>query len=250
MKQIILILFLSLALLKTNAQINFEHTFNTNNETVFNFSTQTQIMYYYVSEPNIYFYNENYTLYKTISIPVQNNYDLSSISYYSTNLFNSDNYIEFCCNYFKDDFTDAKSIIYNENLSVIETFNSSMISYIYPTKNNGYRMNMARYTDFPDNYIIDVYSLPGSYSTNIDESGQAHLSQSPFPNPATSEIIIPYTLDGVKTTEMLIFNSNGQEIESFEIGCHFKEIRLNTLSYSPGIYFYSYNGKTDKFIVQ
>lgn len=250
MKQTIAILLLcTFSIIETDAQINFEHTFNTNSETVLNFSTQTQIMYYYVNESNIYFYNENYTLYKTISIPIHNNYNLPSISYYSTNLFNSDNYIEFCCSYLKNDFTDAKSIIYNENLSVLETYNSSLISYIYPTKNSGYRMNMARYTDFPDNYVIDVYSLPGSYTT-IDESDKVKQFHSPFPNPATSEIIIPYKLNEDKTTEMLIFNSNGQEIESFEIGYHFNKIRLNISSYSPGIYFYRYNGETNKFIVQ
>lgn len=250
MKQSIAILLVfTFSIIETDAQINLEHTFN-NQSSIFHFTTQTQTMYYRVDTSNIYIYNEDYTLYKTISIPIQNNYSHGLISFISSNLFNTDNYIEFCCSYVKSDHTDVKTVIYNENLSVLKTFNSSWIDGIYSTKNSGYRMEMQRYTDYPDNkFVTDVYSLPGSYTTNV-ESNKVNQIDFPFPNPAKNEIILPYTLNEGKTTEMVIFNSNGQVIDSFEIGYHFNKVRLNISSYSPGIYFYRYNGKTNKFIVQ
>lgn len=53
-----------------------------------------------------------------------------------------------------------------------------------------------------------------------------------------------------ETTSMSIYDLNGRLIERFNIGAHFNQVQLNVSSYSPGIYLYEYNGKSNRFIVQ
>lgn len=250
MKKILIILIVMfISYFEMNAQINLEHTFITNNIYIFPFSTETQTMYSYYDNNIIYFYNENYSLYKSVNVPIQNGYVLIVGYYPTTVLFNSDNLIEFIASYQKDDYTNFISIIYNENGIALKTFDNSFTMYVYSTKNSGYRMNVTKYTDYPDEFVTEVYSLPGTL-TAINEFDKSYLASNPFPNPAKEGVYLPYKLNESETTEMYIFDSNGEFIESYMIGGHFNKIRLNTSTYIPGIYIYKYKNESNKFIVQ
>ena len=50
--------------------------------------------------------------------------------------------------------------------------------------------------------------------------------------------------------EMLIYDVNGKMIEKKMIDSTFDKILLNVESYTPGIYFYSVNGVSHKFVVR
>lgn len=249
MKNALVFLVVSLiSLFEVAAQINLEHTFSSN-ASVNYITTETQIIYYYYNASNIYFYNEDYTLYKTISVPNLSGYAFGNITLFSTHWFNTDEYIEFSCNYHKYDYSDVRSILYNENLELIKSFDSSLLLSVYPTENNGLRINANRYNYSLGEYVVDVYSLPGTF-VYAKEYGSIEQILPPFPNPAGNEIIIPYTINENETTKMFILDMSGKVIDSFQIGGYFNKIRVNTSSYTPGTYIYRYNNVSNKFVIK
>ena len=107
--------------------------------------------------------------------------------------------------------------------------------------------NVTDYEIVTYNYKLEVYGTGGNYSAD-----EFHLvnSSAAYPNPARSNITLPYELEDGETATMSIYNLNGQLIERFDIGSHFNQVQLNVNSYSPGIYLYEYKGRGNKFIVQ
>jgi hypothetical protein len=246
-KSLVLLFAIFISYYEINAQINLEHTFDGTPSAFF--YTPSQMMYVFRTDNNISFYNENYTFYKAVNIPTPSGYSIYQIFGYSTILFNSDNLVEFYVTFNKDDYTDNIGKIFNDNGVIIKTFSSSIIGSYWKTMNNGYRLNVYRYITIPDNYVTEVYSLPGTI-VSLNESAESNILINPFPNPAVNEIFLPYKLDGTETADMLIFNSDGKLIDKFRIGDRFDKISLNTSSYLPGIYIYKYENKSNKFIVK
>ncbi len=244
-KATVILIALFISYFDLDAQINLEHTFN---QKGISWSNSIQ-MYYYVDNNNIYFYNDNYSFYKSVNIPVPSGYSLGTTFYHSTTLFNNDSFIEFCCFYSTDDYSDIKSEIINENGSIVKTFGTSNIGQIYSVINNGYRMNVARYTNYPTDYVNDIYSLPGSLSS-INGKEVNNLSGNPYPNPSEYEIYLPYKLNKNEISDMIIFDINGKTIDRIKIGGHLDKIRLNTSDYVPGVYIYKYNNTSNNFIVK
>lgn len=250
MKKALLIFFVLFTLsIAVKAQISLEHTFNYNNPSVFQFEHFSQIMYYFAENNTIYFYNENYTLYKSVNINTPSGYTISYVFYPAVSLFNTDDLIEFVCAFTKDDYTGVKSMLYNENGAVLETFENSYPHYIQQTTNNGYRMLMRRYSNYPSDYVMDVYSLPGTLTATQNDKVM-NLVPAAYPNPANEKIFLTYDLNKKETTDMFIFDGQGQLIETLKIGGHFNKILLNTSGYLPGNYMYSYNGISNKFVVK
>ena len=73
---------------------------------------------------------------------------------------------------------------------------------------------------------------------------------SAYPNPAKSNIMLPYVLEDGETATMSIYDLNSRLIERFEIDSHSNQIQVNVSEYSPGMYLYEYKGKGGKFIVR
>jgi hypothetical protein len=96
-----------------------------------------------------------------------------------------------------------------------------------------------------DNYNIEVYATQGNFSA--DE--MVVSTQSPYPNPASMTVSIPYTLDG-KSAEMRIYDSRGILMDKKTLDPDAEWIDINVSNYSPGIYIYKYNGVSNKFIVK
>ena len=98
-----------------------------------------------------------------------------------------------------------------------------------------------------DDMELEIYGTGGNYSAE-----EFHLVSNSvaYPNPARSNITLPYELEDGEKETMSIYNLNGQLIERFEISSHFNQVQLNVNSYSPGIYLYEYKGRSNKFIVQ
>ena len=60
----------------------------------------------------------------------------------------------------------------------------------------------------------------------------------------------PYTLQPGETSQLRVYNMNGQLLETFHIGSDFDKILLNVSNYPKGTYIYTYNGVSKKFVVQ
>ena len=97
-------------------------------------------------------------------------------------------------------------------------------------------------------YVDEIYSLPGSIPSSISKLESLNMLPA-YPNPTRAIINLPYVLEKGQTAVMRIYNINGQLSDQKEIDSSFDRILLNVESYHPGIYFYEYNGITNKFIV-
>ena len=96
-------------------------------------------------------------------------------------------------------------------------------------------------------FFVEIYSIDGYESVkNVRATSFGHA----YPNPARNTISLPYNLNKGEQAEMLIYDVNGKMIEKKTIDSTFDKILLNVESYTPGIYFYSVNGVSHKFVVR
>jgi hypothetical protein len=99
--------------------------------------------------------------------------------------------------------------------------------------------------DYGENYNLEIYATQGNFSA--DE--MVVSTQSPYPNPASMTVSIPYTLDG-KSAEMHIYDSRGVLMDTKALDSDAEWVDLNVSAYRPGVYVYEYNGMSSKFVVR
>jgi len=255
MKKIFISLGLILLTISSYSQINLEHTF-TAGSTLTSYNTNSKgIMFYYITDTisnQIKIYNQDYSLYKTITIPRPAGY-IMSITLLSEQLFNSNSSLEFICGFYK--FNSAgyvsKIKIYDENLTVLKDFGSYNY-YAYPyVISKGSLNKLILYSLLPNSssqYISEIFSLPGSIPNNVSELNLPNVKPA-YPNPAKTIIALPYILEKEQTSLIRIYKLNGQLIEQKLIDSTFDKLLLNVESYQSGVYLYEYNGISNKFIV-
>jgi hypothetical protein len=252
MKKLIAISMLSIASITLFGQINLEHTFTSNYQGISWFITDTKGIMYYTSDTianQITFYNEDYSVYKNVIIDRPVGYTML-IVLASEQLFNTNNSIEFICAFWKGFLSKIK--IYDENATLIRDFGSyNYMAYPYlVSKGTKNKLVIKANTKNPSLQLIDeVYSLPGSLPTNISKSKYLNISKA-YPNPSNTNICIPFTLKNGRSSVMRIYDLYGQLMDQKPIDSSFTQILLNVGSYPSGIYFYEYDGITDKFVVQ
>jgi len=237
-----------------NAQINLEHTFTPMGVSWF-ISDVHGLMYYScdtTSVNQLKFYDDNYSLLKTVSINKPAGYSMG-ILLPSDKLFNSDNLLEFICVFTKYSPQDYQLKLFNENGILIKDFGSAYFMNPYLIENgNTYKLLIRKYIVSGSSVIgsDEIYSLPGSLPNKVSEINSSNLLN-PFPNPTNDFLIIPNTLSNGTTAILKIYNQQGQLVDKKNIqGSYTNEIRLNTVNYTPGLYYYEYNGISNKFIVK
>ena len=98
---------------------------------------------------------------------------------------------------------------------------------------------------------LNIYSLGGNYNpSTMATYTQPGGFTNPYPNPSRNTVTLPYTLQPGETSQLRVFNMNGQLLETFHIGSDFDKILLNVSNYPQGTYIYTYNGVSKKFVVQ
>ena len=246
-----------------NAQITLLHTFEEDGVSVYAPTIVEDVgVYCYITDstdeynihryPTFYYYDSEFNLYWSHQFEV---YRYDGVSLFPTrHLIDADDGLEFIVTEFSSSALGGShnhSYIMEEDGTIIYDFtNGSNSSFEFKLVNNDIRLIrsvgyfVGSYT--PDDMELEIYGTGGSYSAE-----EFHLVSNSvaYPNPAKSNIILPYELSERETATMSIYNLNGQLIERFEIGSHFNQVQLNINSYSPGIYLYEYKGRSNKFIV-
>ncbi len=265
MKRLLLSVLLLCALF-ANAQITLLHTFEEDGASACSPTIVEDVGVYYYSTDSIddpanyhyhyttyYFYDSEFNLYWSHQFTVAR---YSSINLFPTrHLIDTDDGLEFIVNESTSTSSGSPRVhshIMEEDGTIIYDFsNGNNNSFEFKLVNNQIRLlrNVSYYAGsytIPDNEL-EVYGVGGDYSAE-----EFHLvaNSVAYPNPARSNITLPYELVDGETATMSIYNLNGQLIERFEIGPHFNQVQLNVNSYSPGVYLYEYKGRSNKFIVQ
>lgn len=257
MKKIGISFILVIAFITVKAQINLEHTFTSNYQGVSWFiSNSNGIMYYSITDTTsnqIIIYNQDYSVYKSVTINRPTGYSMV-IANPSEQLFNTNNEIEFLILFLKyttQNGYNTKIILYNENASVIKDFGTyDYFAYPYVVSNGNTSKLLIKVNSANTNsqFVDQVYSLPGSPANKVSNLKSSNVRPA-FPNPSNTIVNLPYELENGQETIMNIYNSNGQLIEQKIIDSAFDRIILNVQSYKQGIYIYSYNGISNRFIV-
>jgi len=238
------------------AQINLEHTFsgpgmtypiNTNNQTMYyDFNSTTSVLT---------IYNNDYSLYKSLTIIPPAGFKTPSLTGgISTKVFNNDDLVEFCFSFATTSTSnpyESKLLLYNENLQVLKDFGNRILLTIFKTVDNVTKCNVIGYIISGSQmiYYQDIYHLPGNLPVDVYNDLPSTEEQTPFPNPANTYIIIPFSIGVSESAVLNIFNQQGQMIDSRIITGNEISLKYDVQSLSPGFYFYQYNNVKEKFIV-
>ncbi|MEI8048070.1 MAG: T9SS type A sorting domain-containing protein [Bacteroidota bacterium] len=191
-------------------------------------------------------YNNDHSLWKTISLSIPANYYLYDIQFVTENLFNTDNLIELMYVSYSYNTTSAyysyDTRIANENGTVLLSIPGGGYSAIYSAQSGSKLFTWVYdYSVSPSTVSTMIYSIPGQVLTDIQEPTikQGFSMPLAFPNPATNSATIPYTLPGsVKQAELKLYNSNGQLVKTFNIDHTFDNILIQTNELPAGMYLY------------
>lgn len=256
MKQLafIILVFVFYAL-PSPAQISYEHTY-TGVSAAYIKLPVAGYKYYVMDVANSQcrLYNNDHSLWKTINLSVPVNYYLCDIQFVTEDLFNTDNMIEML--YVSYNYnTTLKYYTYdtrvvNENGTVLLSMPNAGYSYIYPAE-TGSKLLIWIYdfSVFPETVNTMVYSIPGKLNTLMTKSPDELKSslRSAYPNPATSEVAIPYTLpSNVKQADLKLYSMNGKLLKSFTVDHTFNSILVKTGELPAGIYVYRIESNTYK----
>lgn len=222
---------------KLNAQMTLEHTFEEYVGVVpFGNYYYSVTDYYKAESATITIYDSDYNLYKQITIPCYQGYEhIGSVYPISPKIIFSSFYTNF------EEGAIASTILYDTDGNILRIIDSH--AYIDRFLNNKFLLNYYKDgTDYTEVYSVDGYDL----NEKIMATSFGHA----YPNPARNTISLPYNLNKGEQAEMLIYDVNGKMIEKKTIDSTFDKILLNVESYTPGIYFYSVNGVSHKFVVR
>ena len=241
-----------------NGQITLEKTFDGQVGYSGTYISTYQDYYTYVNaETNqIRLYNEDYSLYKTITVVPPTGLSIGSASLFSKNIITTDNKVTFFVLFTASTMPTDRNLystlrLYNEDNAIVKDFGYSyLFGTSYHAVSNECRLSILRYV-YTDKitYATDIYSLPGTV-TDLRSAQVEKTKQFPYPNPANTVIVLPYKLEQGETAVMNIYNMNGQLVDVKQIDFVFDRILLNVSGYAKGVYIYEVKGVSNRFIVE
>ena len=203
----------------------------------------------------VVFYNLDHSFWKSINYsaatdkrPTQ---DIESILYISQHLFDLDNEVEF---FYTDSWgSDAVVEIVNEDGTIL--FSVPQCAFVkvnapqqqVPIYNstNGTKMILSgawvAQTQSLDSAAY-VYSLTGTLTNKtkiFSDPISGSIFSNIYPNPTSGFTNIQYSLPaGVKSGQLIIFDTNGKEIKRITVDSRFENIQISTTDFLPGTYYY------------
>lgn len=210
-------------------------------------------------------YNLDYSLYKTINLPVPGGEWLYDIRFVSERLFNEDDKIEVLYTYYKwieeagtvPGYYIYHSKVMSEDGVVLLDAPGALYSYVKEVSENTYSLFLFVYdlSVSPLKIWTKIYPLPGKLNT-IDESKKSTFSIDGYPNPAGSFVNVDYNLPpDVDLAKLHILDSSGKERGVYLVDGFTNHLRLDTHNFLPGLYFYfieseGKRSETQKIIIQ
>jgi hypothetical protein len=246
------------------AQITLEHYYppislSQNNLRLVNLSA-SGYKYAINDSSTLTLYNLNHTVFQTIAIPPIGYtlvcYNCLFIYYISEALFDTNpSNIEYLL-YFDDNQSPPVFHIRIYDQSGNTLFSKDSVS-------GGVDANYISYQDFISytssgvKMILNnqytggntVYSLPGTLPCNDCTGGQVtalktnsntpNVGISNYPNPASNQTTVQYTLpQGITTAELVFYSIQGVEVKRFQVTNAFNDVLISTADLEAGTYYY------------
>ncbi|MBW6491026.1 MAG: T9SS type A sorting domain-containing protein [Lentimicrobium sp.] len=246
MKKLAFVIFLAIPLLSPG-QISLENTYNYSG-TYTNLKVSGDKFFIMdVVNSQCRIYNTDHSLWKTINLSVPSNNYVYDIKFVSENLFTTDNTLCLAYVYYYYDevnqFYTYNAKIIRENGSLLLTIPGCQHLNLYRTKDGATKLITYSYDYSLLFYTITtrIYSLPGTITSIAEgETGLPVLSNLPaFPNPASTEVSIPYSLPaGSAPARLSLINEAGQVVKETIILPENNKCTLNIQGMKSGVYLY------------
>lgn len=262
-RNLFIITLLLVSALQSKSQITLEHTYTGVSAAYINLPVAGYKYYVMdVANSQCRLYNNDHSLWKTVTLSIPANYYLYDIQFVTENLFNTDNSIELLY----VSYTYNSSLAYytydtriaNESGTVLLSIPGGGYSYVYPAQTGSKLFIWVyNYAVSPSTVSTLVYSIPGQTATTGTDypvENQSIVSKA-FPNPATNSVTIPYNLPAhVNKAELKLYDVGGKLVKSFSIDHTFSNIVLQTGDLPAGMYLYrieanGFNSETYKLAV-
>ncbi len=202
----------------------------------------------------VIFYNLDYSLWKTITVPTLSGYTPRLAYYASENLFKLDNKVDMAIAY-QNSSSQYKQVIIDETGSIINTIDSSNILQVFNIGVDSFVAVATYYTAFtdPTTSNCSVYSLPGTIpcetcsnsrlGMRVINNGNADASLQLIPNPTDGQVRINYTITGIVVSATIsITDVVGRLISKYDINSSSGYVTFNTTNMQNGIYYCTLNG--------
>jgi len=215
--------------------------------------------YIFNSPDTIFYYNMDYSLWKTIVCPAVPHYQgyfyfnpyggagLIPISYSSETLFNTDALLEVAVCYYDTLRINNKLLIINELGSIIESITNVAFEEPFAV----HSVNASTFiATISTNAGPQVYNLPGTIPCDAcnstvlglakTEDKPSNILSSPIPNPSKNQVKITFNLpEGTTRGELTIYNTTGQLMKSYTVDNRFGFIMVDDSQFAPGMYYYN-----------
>ena len=235
--------------LTLKSQITLENVYTNGQLQLCNLTTGGY-KYYILDTANdqIKIYNTNHSIFRTLNVTVSvGGYPYIFVKLLSDKLFNTDNLIEYMIEYRNPVSPFNRiSVFCNENNAVLlQTSGLSNFEVI----NIGGNYKLKKYsTVFGAQDTTRIFNLPGSLPCDacggptsiVKNNPTPNTMPSPYPNPTSTKITIPYTLTNNDTKGKInIYDINGKIIKEYNVDSTFDNFILDTQEFSAGTYYYN-----------
>jgi hypothetical protein len=244
-------------------QIILEKTF-TEYSPIKVFNKNTTVYYYTLNKDTLKVLNQDYSIYKKISVNKFPEFQPIRVDFLGFDIFNTDNLLEYLCLY----GSSTKSILklLNEKGEVLKDFGDVYDYSTYKTSDGKikfktiesiqkwvvfdsivYKDSIHYNAGYQNTYITKIYSI--NEKSQLMFKNFNSINTQSYPNPTKSEINLVYNLEKGENAEISIFDISGKLIESKPIDSMNNQITINVKRYNPGTYVYKYKNISQKFIV-
>lgn len=198
-------------------------------------------------------YNNDNSLYRQVPLNLPTGAQPGPVLYVSDNLFNSNATLEMVVNF------TVSNAAYSQAMRIIDETGAQLLaldSTSYPQVYNtplGAKMLTNYFTS--TRQYSKIFSLPGTYTALKTTTASQANELAPFPNPATTQIALPYTLAPGQQGDLTVTNAGGQLVRRFTVDSTFDKLLFDTQGLAPGLYLYQLRtvGKTSapqRFVIQ
>lgn len=193
-------------------------------------------------------YNENHSLFKSISLPIDSGFNIY-IENISDKLFKMDDGIEVLARliytkgtpsqfqYRVKIFDETGAIIFSKDSVTTNRYNQGGQNDNIINFGGNYKLVLTTITGTVSNAVL-VYSLPGSLPMMLKPVDKDDQIANAFPNPSPGTVTIPYALPATcQTGEIVFFDVKGVELKRFRVTNQFNTLELEN-EFENGTYFY------------
>lgn len=235
-----------------SAQVTLEHNYLTTGgfndvQKSYAFHTDSGINYYTTNEQNqIMFYNSTHTLYKTVTLPLGANFELTSVILVTDKFFNQNPKIEFLVvsNNYTEGAFEQKMTLFDEDAVNLQEFGDRFTADAIKISDSSFKLIVSQ--DKSGENYYDIYSVSGVLS--LQQQEMLVSKGFVYPNPTSNMININNPITDGESGSLKIFTVSGTKVMEQSVNRNEKTIRLDVTGLSSGTYIYKVNNHSGKFI--